>query len=171
MSVFNSFEMHQFFQGGYVNSLLYQPCRRVLLPHILAITWYFKFLMCVNVHVWSFNSDAPDWGLASFKYITVIWISSCVASKRTCSIVHRLVTLYWFLGVFFTYPFFFLLYCFYIYLRVYSLFGPPPPHPASRQNLFCPPVLQFCWRENIRHNKKDTVFLLVWDKVSYKRDS
>jgi hypothetical protein len=28
-------------------------------------------------------------------------------------------------------------------------------------------VLRFCWRENIKDNKKDTAFLLVWDKNSY----
>jgi hypothetical protein len=28
-------------------------------------------------------------------------------------------------------------------------------------------VLRFCWRENIRDNKKDIVFLLVWVKDSY----
>jgi hypothetical protein len=46
---------------------------------------------------------------------------------------------------------------------------PPPPPPtslASRQNLFCP-LLQFCWRENIRDNKKHITFLLAWDKDSY----
>jgi hypothetical protein len=38
------------------------------------------------------------------------------------------------------------------------------PHPApSRQNLFHP-LLQFCWRENIRYNKKDLAFLLVCEK-------
>jgi hypothetical protein len=31
---------------------------------------------------------------------------------------------------------------------------------------FCPLVLWFCWRENIRDNKKDTAFLVVWDKDS-----
>jgi hypothetical protein len=35
------------------------------------------------------------------------------------------------------------------------------------QNLFHPLLLQLCWRENIRDNKKDISFLLVWDKVSY----
>jgi hypothetical protein len=63
---------------------------------------------------------------------------------------------------------------------VYTLFGPPLPHPppchlphtlpsplASRQNLFCPLVLQCYWRENIRDIKKDIVFLLGWDKDSY----
>jgi hypothetical protein len=47
----------------------------------------------------------------------------------------------------------------------------PYPHlpstPASRQNLFCTVLLQFCWREKIRDNKKDIMFLLVWDKDSY----
>jgi hypothetical protein len=32
--------------------------------------------------------------------------------------------------------------------------------------MFCP-LLLFCWREDISHNKKDIVFLLVWDKDSY----
>jgi hypothetical protein len=44
----------------------------------------------------------------------------------------------------------------------------PSPHPAtSRQNLFCPPVLWFCRGKNIKDNKKNTAFLLVWDKDSY----
>jgi hypothetical protein len=38
-------------------------------------------------------------------------------------------------------------------------------------DLFCPLVLCFCWRENIRYNKKDTAFLLVWDKDSYTQRS
>jgi hypothetical protein len=42
-----------------------------------------------------------------------------------------------------------------------------PPTPLnSRQNLFCP-LLQFCWREYIRDNKKDMAFLLAWEKDSY----
>jgi hypothetical protein len=45
--------------------------------------------------------------------------------------------------------------------------SPPCYLPPFRQNLFSPPLLQFCWRENIRDNKKDIAFLLVWDKDSY----
>jgi hypothetical protein len=41
------------------------------------------------------------------------------------------------------------------------------PCPASRQNLFHLLVLQFCWRGNIRDNKKDLAFLLIWNKDSY----
>jgi hypothetical protein len=52
---------------------------------------------------------------------------------------------------------------FYIYLHIYTLFGPPP---ASRQNLFHPLVLQFYWRENISDNKKGIAFLLVWAQDS-----
>jgi hypothetical protein len=58
----------------------------------------------------------------------------------------------------------FLFYCFYIYLHVYTLFGPSPPPAASRQNLFHPLILQFCWRDNLRDNKKNIAILLVWDK-------
>jgi hypothetical protein len=51
---------------------------------------------------------------------------------------------------------------------VYTLWGHlTPSTPASQQKLFCPLVLQFCWRENTRNNKKDMAFLLVWDKDSY----
>jgi hypothetical protein len=47
--------------------------------------------------------------------------------------------------------FFFSFYHFYIYLHVITLFVPitPPPTPLP---------LQFCWRENIRDNKKDIDF-------------
>jgi hypothetical protein len=47
---------------------------------------------------------------------------------------------------------------------MHTLFGPslpPIPHPLT------PPLFQFCWRESIRDNKKDTAFLLVSDKDSY----
>jgi hypothetical protein len=66
--------------------------------------------------------------------------------------------------------------CLFIYLYVhtclghlshYPLFPPSSPTPlTSRQNLFCP-LLQYCWRENIRDNKKDIIFLLAWNKDSY----
>jgi hypothetical protein len=39
--------------------------------------------------------------------------------------------------------------------------------PASGQKLFRPLVLSFCWRKNITVNKKNTAFLLVWDKDRY----
>jgi hypothetical protein len=42
------------------------------------------------------------------------------------------------------------------------LFGPPSHSshlpPFSGQNLFHPLVFRFCWRENLRDNKKDSVF-------------
>jgi hypothetical protein len=41
---------------------------------------------------------------------------------------------------------------------------PTSPPPTPRQNLFCPPVLRFCRRKNIKHNKKNMAFLLDWDK-------
>jgi hypothetical protein len=53
-------------------------------------------------------------------------------------------------------------------IYVYTLFVPPfPLPPASVQNLFYPLILPFCWRENIGGNKKDIVFLLLWDKDDY----
>jgi hypothetical protein len=62
--------------------------------------------------------------------------------------------------------FLYLLTCVYIVCAIPT--HTPPAQPlASRQNLFCPHLLQFCWRENIRDNKKDIVFFLVWDKDSY----
>jgi hypothetical protein len=62
-----------------------------------------------------------------------------------------------------------------IYSYVRTLFGPSlfpassfsPTPLISRQNLIHPVVLQFCWIKNIRDNKKDTAFLLPWDKDSY----
>jgi hypothetical protein len=51
-------------------------------------------------------------------------------------------------------------------------FTPPPHHcPASGQNLFHPLVLSFCWRENIRDVKKDTVFCWFELKIAIQRDS
>jgi hypothetical protein len=43
---------------------------------------------------------------------------------------------------------------------------PLPPHPCFQAEPV-PHVLRFCWRENIRDNKKDIAFLLVWGKDSY----
>jgi hypothetical protein len=41
---------------------------------------------------------------------------------------------------------------------------PSSPSPHLQQNLFHPIVLWFCGGENIGDNKKDIMFLLVWDK-------
>jgi hypothetical protein len=47
-----------------------------------------------------------------------------------------------------------------IHLCIHYLGNTLPP----RQNLFCPLVPQFCWRENIKDNKRTvTFFWLVWD--------
>jgi hypothetical protein len=61
---------------------------------------------------------------------------------------------------------FYLIIFIFTYMCIHCLchFAAPP---ASGQNLFCPLVLQFCWRESIRDNKKGILFLLVWDKGSY----
>jgi hypothetical protein len=60
---------------------------------------------------------------------------------------------------------FFLIVYSFIHMYIHCL-GHLSPFLTSRQNLFCP-LLQFCWRENIRDNKNDIAFLLVWDKDSY----
>jgi hypothetical protein len=45
---------------------------------------------------------------------------------------------------------------------MYTLFVPPSPPtpqtPASRHNLFHSLFLRFCWRENLRDNKKESIF-------------
>jgi hypothetical protein len=58
---------------------------------------------------------------------------------------------------------FFFFYCFYIYLNAHTLFVLP----TFWTDLFRPPILWFCWRENIRDNRRDIVLLLVWDKDNY----
>jgi hypothetical protein len=67
--------------------------------------------------------------------------------------------------------FIFLSYHFYICSHVYTLFGPPSHPTSSRQNLFCPLVLRFCWRENIRDNKKDIEFCQFEIKIAIQRGS
>jgi hypothetical protein len=86
-------------------------------------------------------------------------------SQKTCSwnkVVRNFIR--WFLTSLLAH-FFLLFYHFYIYLHVYTLFVPPPLSPW--QNRFCPFVLWFHWRENIRDTKQDISFLLVWGKDSY----
>jgi hypothetical protein len=53
---------------------------------------------------------------------------------------------------------------------VYTLFGSPLLLP-TRQNLFCPLVLQFCRGKNIKDNKKNMAFLLVEIRRAIQRDS
>jgi hypothetical protein len=43
-----------------------------------------------------------------------------------------------------------------------------PSSPCFWQILFCT-LLWFCWRESIRDNKRDILFLLLWDKDSYTK--
>jgi hypothetical protein len=55
--------------------------------------------------------------------------------------------------------------CIYIYSYVYTLGH--PLYPCCWAEPVPPSCIQFCWRENIRDNKKDIAFLLFWDKDSY----
>jgi hypothetical protein len=48
-----------------------------------------------------------------------------------------------------------------MYTHCVHHFPPPWYQPASGQNLFHPPVLQFCRRKHIKDNKKNMAFLLV----------
>jgi hypothetical protein len=59
-----------------------------------------------------------------------------------------------------------MVYHFYIYLLVYKFFVSRPPACFQAVPVLPYSLLQFCWRENIRDNKKDSV-LLVWGKDSY----
>jgi hypothetical protein len=43
--------------------------------------------------------------------------------------------------------------------------------PTSRYHLFCPLVLWFCWRENLRDNKKGIAFFQVELKTAIQKDS
>jgi hypothetical protein len=58
--------------------------------------------------------------------------------------------------------YFFILSFLHLLTCIHCLF---PSLPASRKNLFHL-VLWFCWRENIKDNKKDILFLLIWGKDS-----
>jgi hypothetical protein len=61
-----------------------------------------------------------------------------------------------------------LVFLFIIYSYVYILFG--PSFSLFPVLLPCPPapsLLQVCWRENIRDNNKDILFLLARDTDSY----
>jgi hypothetical protein len=64
---------------------------------------------------------------------------------------------------FFLLPFLHLLTCVYIVWSTSPNLLSLPYTPTSGHNLFFP-LLWFCWRENIGDNKKDRVFLLVWDR-------
>jgi hypothetical protein len=44
---------------------------------------------------------------------------------------------------------------------------PPLPQPF-RKNLFCPPFLWFCRRKNIKDDKRNMAFLLVWVKQLHR---
>jgi hypothetical protein len=57
-------------------------------------------------------------------------------------------------------------YCLFIYSYVHTLFEPSLPPPLYLPCNQFSPLLQFCWRENVRDNKKDIRFLLAWDKDS-----
>jgi hypothetical protein len=71
--------------------------------------------------------------------------------------------------------FYFLLFI-HLFICAYIVWAISPPCPlspsfsptllTSRQNLFCL-LLQCCWRENIRDNKKVIALLLAWIKDNY----
>jgi hypothetical protein len=72
------------------------------------------------------------------------------------------IHIYFFFFLSFLLSFVHLLTCVYIVWAI-SLLSRPN---TSRKTLFHP-LLWFCWRENMRGNKKVIAFLLVWDKNSY----
>jgi hypothetical protein len=98
-----------------------------------------------------------------FIYFLAIWISS-FEKPLFSSFAHFFIGLL-ISGEFSCFLFLFFIIFTFTHMYIHCL-GHLPLHPASRQNLSCPLVLWFCWRDNIRDNKKDTVFLLVWDKDS-----
>jgi hypothetical protein len=57
----------------------------------------------------------------------------------------------------------------YLFICVYIFWATstPPSSLTSRQSLFCPLVLQSCWTEILRDNKKDIAFLLDGERDSY----
>jgi hypothetical protein len=92
--------------------------------------------------------------------------------KRTSSFDCYLKSLVWIFSFrfpvwfFFLFSFYFIIFTFTYMCMHYLCHLHPSTPPASRQNLFHP-LLQLCWRENTRDNKKDISFLLVWDKDNY----
>jgi hypothetical protein len=94
--------------------------------------------------------------LVTIQYLSSVYHLSIYLSSIHLSLSHLLHILFLILS------FLHLLTCVYI---VWDSSLPPPT--TSRQNLFHPLVLWFCWREDISDNKKDIAFLLVWDKDSY----
>jgi hypothetical protein len=103
--------------------------------------------VCVIYCNFSLDLDTKQWRtpLESTAFLVMYIFSHCL----------------WFFKLFIIFTFT------YICVHV-SVLPTLPPHPqplTSRQNLFSP-LLRFCW-ENIRDNKKDLLFLLVWDKDSY----
>jgi hypothetical protein len=148
----------------YVFWILISNCINVGKDFLPSVVGLLFLLLCWNFLIW-YNpicqfllfpelSEYYSEGLCLFVYLEVfpLFSSSSLNFKS-----------YIFLGG----KYLFLFYHFYIYSHVYTLFGRPPFPPASGQNMFYPLILRFCWRENIRDNKKDTASLLVWDKDSY----
>jgi hypothetical protein len=118
-----------------------------MLPILLLL---YLLLFCIPLHICLDPPPHPS---------CLTWIFTSSNNLRYLPVT----SLQWLRSLFFL----LLFYHFYIYIHVYTLFVPPPlQYPASRQTLFCP-LLRFSWRENIRDNKKDILFLLVCDKDSY----
>jgi hypothetical protein len=99
----------------------------------------------------------------SILFMTKWNASLCLPVAPTVCLTCLTLSSMYLLCIAFGFSFFFFFNRFYIYSHVYTLFGSP----SSPHLLFHPLVLWFCWRENIRDNKKDIVFLLVGDKDSY----
>jgi hypothetical protein len=150
--------------------------------HYLATGVFSKLKSWPMKNLWLFNLVFPFWcGETSPLDIRKWYIKECLIP-----LWHFHVYMYynpnWFISIFLLStlaPPLFIVFTF-IHMFIYCLghspsipcphFSSPSllyTHPTSRQNLFCPLVLQLCWRENIRDNKKDVAFLLVWDKDNY----
>jgi hypothetical protein len=119
-----------------------------------------------------------------FLWTTFLWLSpfsirvliySSYVRKLLCALQRFVLYLWYTWQIFFFQNIIYLLIFFFKKLNfiilhwltcVYIVWANFPHLLTSRQNLFYP-VLWFCWRENIRDNRKDISCLLAVDKDSY----
>jgi hypothetical protein len=118
--------------------------------------WYNTSSACKQENLGSITRSSPKRKTPA--------LFSCLSSEAPSFSCLILFPSFFILQLFFLFYFIILTFTYMCIHCLGHLFFPPQ---RSGHNLFCPLVLRFCWRENIRDNKKDIVFLLVWDKDSY----
>jgi hypothetical protein len=116
---------------------------------------YFLISVIVNSFLYHFEDLDKFYFILTLAYCCIALIYTVIFDKSGAFFFIWLKIFFLIFKIFYSYEH-----------TIFGSFLPPTPHSlATRQKLFCPHLL-FCWRENVRDNRKDQGVLLVVIRIA-----